>query len=1043
MIQILKRSLQNMKRIVTGLIVLISLINGAAKAQLAGGNLFLQGRYLETGCQPNGSFGSGMAALSGYHTRGTASGCGFFGANLAFTCDFTLDGWTTGTPAYMGDYTLPGSPWEGWAVEVNGQNGYAYETTCSFTGSGTLSGSFASYSGITRALSSTWSSRGFRAAGIWNGTFVSSSGTLAITKEYRIDTEASAVVVTAKFTNQGTSTMNNVFYLRSCDPDNSVAWGGSFSTINTIDYQNDAAHRVMVTATATGSASSSGSPAAPMSLGTKDCRAKCLIYTSWPMSTSSRLFDVYYGVSSTIGTSYYSAQGSVTNDIAIALVYNIGSIRAGDSAIISYAYIFNHFRGMNGVDSAFPTPKMRIGGIYYDSIASFVDCADTLLPDPLPVEIIYGNDKGFSWSNWTWAPATGLSGTTGLVNSISRGALSSSIIYTITGTSSAMGSCLSKQFFVRVVPAAVRPVVSNMTFCQFDTPIPISVTGTNLRWYTSATGGVGGTITPTVDTRTAGVFRWWVSQVKDTCESQRVPLVITVNPKPAPPTVLRQTYCQYDLPSPVSATGVGLIWYHGTAAGTTTAPTPSTATPGIDTYYVTQTILGCTSDRAIDPVTVIEKPVAPYTIDTTYCQYDYAPTLTAIGANLKWYTIPVGGSALSAAPTPSTTSVGSTTWYVSQTVNGCESDRAPITVTILPLPDFTISQGKPYVCQGDTITLSYSGGILTGATYLWSLPVGTTYVVGDSSTPTIIVRFDSLLFQDVRLLTASFGGRCKTEDTINIKVVPHPVSDAYTKQDICLGDTITIALRYRSGNAHRFEWDFDGATVITASSNSGGPYKIRFNDSGAHIISLKSYTTEGCESKTTYDTVKVHALPSAKISNIASGDVVCFEDSVLLRAAIELAAVRYEWNPVHYFDMPSGSRTWARIENRGFVRLRATDAFGCTAIDSVYITPESCCELEFPTAFTPNGDGKNDQFRPVFKNGGYHRFSVFRVTNRWGQTVFETTNNRNGWDGTFNGEPQDLGVYFYFIKYECDDNNNSIQAEAKSKIKKGEVLLMR
>jgi gliding motility-associated-like protein len=274
----------------------------------------------------------------------------------------------------------------------------------------------------------------------------------------------------------------------------------------------------------------------------------------------------------------------------------------------------------------------------------------------------------------------------------------------------------------------------------------------------------------------------------------------------------------------------------------------------------------------------------------------------------------------------------------------------------------------------------------------------------------------------------------------NIVVLPFPGASFSADNDTaCISTPMWITYNGTVVPNAVYNWDFDGATVITASSNSGGPYKVRFNDSGAHIISLKSYTTEGCESKTTYDTVKVHALPSAKISNIASGDVVCFEDSVLLRAAIELAAVRYEWNPVHYFDMPSGSRTWARIENRGFVRLRATDAFGCTAIDSVYITPESCCELEFPTAFTPNGDGKNDQFRPVFKNGGYHRFSVFRVTNRWGQTVFETTNNRNGWDGTFKGQNLSPDVYGYYLRYKCIGQ----LANDKQQFKKGNITLIR
>ncbi|NDC41638.1 MAG: gliding motility-associated C-terminal domain-containing protein, partial [Chitinophagia bacterium] len=77
-------------------------------------------------------------------------------------------------------------------------------------------------------------------------------------------------------------------------------------------------------------------------------------------------------------------------------------------------------------------------------------------------------------------------------------------------------------------------------------------------------------------------------------------------------------------------------------------------------------------------------------------------------------------------------------------------------------------------------------------------------------------------------------------------------------------------------------------------------------------------------------------------------------------------------------------------------------------------------KVTFPNAFTPNNDGRNDHFRPVFD--GFHRFHYFRIMNRWGQTIFETTNNDASWDGTFGGVPQDMGVYFFVLKYDCGGN---------------------
>jgi gliding motility-associated-like protein len=89
-----------------------------------------------------------------------------------------------------------------------------------------------------------------------------------------------------------------------------------------------------------------------------------------------------------------------------------------------------------------------------------------------------------------------------------------------------------------------------------------------------------------------------------------------------------------------------------------------------------------------------------------------------------------------------------------------------------------------------------------------------------------------------------------------------------------------------------------------------------------------------------------------------------------------------------------------------------------------------------PTAFTPNGDNQNDIFRMIKYNGtaatvgagnvvtgGTVSVSSFEIFNRWGQIVFQTADDRTGWDGTYNGVPQDVGVYSYHIRYKCADGN--------------------
>jgi gliding motility-associated-like protein len=89
------------------------------------------------------------------------------------------------------------------------------------------------------------------------------------------------------------------------------------------------------------------------------------------------------------------------------------------------------------------------------------------------------------------------------------------------------------------------------------------------------------------------------------------------------------------------------------------------------------------------------------------------------------------------------------------------------------------------------------------------------------------------------------------------------------------------------------------------------------------------------------------------------------------------------------------------------------DHNGCLDSAYVHVIVDSTMTEDIPSGFTPNGDGLNDVFRPVGLK--FQNIVEFRVYNRWGQQLFYSNNPKVGWDGTFNGVPQDLGVYYYVI----------------------------
>lgn len=114
-----------------------------------------------------------------------------------------------------------------------------------------------------------------------------------------------------------------------------------------------------------------------------------------------------------------------------------------------------------------------------------------------------------------------------------------------------------------------------------------------------------------------------------------------------------------------------------------------------------------------------------------------------------------------------------------------------------------------------------------------------------------------------------------------------------------------------------------------------------------------------------------------------------------------------------------------RVTQELYPRLIIKNNLGCfdTAIEKI-IVPNSCY-IAVPNAFTPNNDGLNDQLYPL--NAYKAKDLLFRVYNRVGQLVFETTDWTKRWDGKFRGQPADLGTYVWILTYTNIDTGKRIQ----------------
>lgn len=112
---------------------------------------------------------------------------------------------------------------------------------------------------------------------------------------------------------------------------------------------------------------------------------------------------------------------------------------------------------------------------------------------------------------------------------------------------------------------------------------------------------------------------------------------------------------------------------------------------------------------------------------------------------------------------------------------------------------------------------------------------------------------------------------------------------------------------------------------------------------------------------------------------------------------------------------------------------------GCNFFaDTVNVTVTECIEncVFIPSAFTPNGDGMNDRFLPVVHCPGQRYY--FTIYNRWGEVVFESATDGQGWDGSFHGRPSEMGVYYYYLRLAP-----TLHYESPDSWQKGELTLIR
>ena len=586
-------------------------------------------------------------------------------------------------------------------------------------------------------------------------------------------------------------------------------------------------------------------------------------------------------------------------------------------------------------------------------------------------------------------------------------------------TSTGNGGCLGSSDTVTYSFADLITLNASVfdTTCAIPFPIPInvSVSTGSIIWSTlgdgtfdpSATAASSNYIPGATDLINGSVILIATSQNNGTCAAQTDTSLITFVPAPTADFTSTQV-CANDSTQFTDASFAvdGIInWFWGFENGDTSIaqnPSYSFSLGGI--YNVTLTVTstnGCT-DTTVASVTVSSDPLAGFT-STANCFVDSVvfsdTSFVNIGSISNWdWDFGDGNSDTIQNPINFYPGPGSydVTLIVTSS-DGCV-DSIVIATSVNPNPfaDFT------YIinCVNQPIVFNDASSVSSGSIANWEWDFGNTLT---STTQNPNANFTDDISYDVELIVTSDSG---CVDTVIQSIIPYslPITD-FDAIGLCLedGTQFNDLSTVNGSSIVAWEWDFGNGNQTTEQSP-----EYFYSTSGTYAVTFITESAQGCVD-TLQQAITVNPSPTAAFT-MSPLIVELFENIVFTDQSTD--AVTWDWNFGDGIGTDvSPNPEYSYLDTGLFVtELIIENQYGCpdtaTGEIAVVMTPI------VPAGFSPDGNGENDI---LYVLGGPYTSLDFKIYNNWGELIFTSRDQGNGWDGTRDGVDQPIGVYIFTL----------------------------
>ncbi len=464
-------------------------------------------------------------------------------------------------------------------------------------------------------------------------------------------------------------------------------------------------------------------------------------------------------------------------------------------------------------------------------------------------------------------------------------------------------------------------------------------------------------------------------------------------------------------------------WYQNNIAipgATSTSIAITSAVANVSAYHLVAnggTCIGQSPDITVD-FQAITTPVITVNGSAAICENESVqlsiPASSAFSTEWRLSGTPIAGATNA---TYTVTAPGTyTVRRYSPTSAGCSVISAAVTITSKPKPNAATNTTSLAFCTGEQDVISHSQ--LSGETYEWYK--NNVLIPGATGNDLSVNSAGNYYLQ----VTGTNG--CKNKSTVTTVIVnPLPAVTLSPANTVTLCDGGTLTLNASALSGAQYTW-FDG----TSQLSSGAANTLNVTHSGSYSVSIKN-TVTGCMKSSVPTQVTIIPPPVIFAGNdtvLATGQPYRLHVSEISSLGID----HYEWTPSTGLDNPFSNSPVAILWDEQEYIVKGVHPSGCVATDKVLIKVYPGPAIYVPSAFSPNGDSKNDLLKCIAV--GLKSFKYFKIFNRFGQTIFYTTNPSTGWDGTWSGRKLDVGTYVYIAE--------GVDYKGKPIIAKGTVTIL-